>query len=140
VNVVRLDCRGVVDLAVFADAAAEAARVTRDDRAIREVRRQRAEAAGVHRLRDHEQRRASVRGGQRAMDVIDDVGPGGYKLVRRHISIDVSRVESSSVCGGRLETSDGLRLPDDVQQITIQAWTLLWPSGPSHPSSRRISF
>src|SRR5207249_1415374 len=73
------------------------------------------------------------------MDVIDEVGPGDYKLVRRHISIDVSRVENSSAGGGRLETSDGLRMPDDVEPLTIQAWTLLWPSG-SYPSSRRISF
>ena len=73
----------VVDPAVLAGAAAEAARVVGDDGAVGEVRRQRAEAAGVHRLADHEQRRASVGGGQRAVDVVGDVDLGGFKHVRR---------------------------------------------------------
>src|SRR5439155_11024567 len=84
----------VLDLAVFADAAAEAARVIGDHGAVGEVRRQRTEAAGVHGLGDHEQRWTSVGGGQRAADVIDDVGFGGYKLVRLHRNIDFSQVEN----------------------------------------------
>ena len=71
-----LDGGRVVGPAVVARAAAEAARVVGDDGAVREMRRQRAEAARVHRLADHQQRRAAVRGGQRAADVVDDLGAG----------------------------------------------------------------
>jgi hypothetical protein len=63
VHVVRLDRRRIVDPTVSADAAAEAARVIGDHGAVGEVRRQCAEAAGVHRLTDHDQRWASVGGG-----------------------------------------------------------------------------
>src|SRR3954471_14514065 len=79
VHVIRLDRRRVLDAAVLAGAAAEAARVISDHGAVGEVRRQRAEAAGVHGLTDHEQRRASVGGRQCAADVIGDVGPGSFK-------------------------------------------------------------
>ena len=71
----------MVDPAVSAGAAAEAARVIGDHGAVGEVRRQRVEAAGGHGLADHEQRRASVGGGQRAVDVIGDVGVGGFESV-----------------------------------------------------------
>jgi hypothetical protein len=84
VYVGRLDRGRVVDPAVLADAAAEAARVIGHHGPVREVRRQRVEAAGVHRLGDHEQRWASVDGGQRATDVIGDLGLGGFEHVRRH--------------------------------------------------------
>ena len=53
-DVVRLDRGRVVDPAVLADAAAETARVIGDHGPVREVRRQRVEAAGSHRLADHE--------------------------------------------------------------------------------------
>jgi hypothetical protein len=53
VHIVRLDGGYVVDPAVFADAATETARVIDNHSAFGEVRRQRAEAAGVHRLPDH---------------------------------------------------------------------------------------
>jgi hypothetical protein len=85
VHILGLDRGRMVDPAVSAGAAAEAARVIRDHRAVGEVRHQRAEAAGVHGLSDHEQRRASVRGGERAVDVIGDVRLGGLEHVhRRH--------------------------------------------------------
>ena len=80
---VYVDCldRGrMIDATVFAGAAAEAARVIGDHGAVGEVRRQRAEAAGGHGLTDHEQWWASVRGGQRAVDVIGDVGLVGLKM------------------------------------------------------------
>jgi hypothetical protein len=87
----------MVDPAVSADAAAEAARVIRDHGPVREVRRQRVEAAGVHRLTDHEQRWASVGGGQRATDIVGNLGPGGFEHVRRrHDSFDRTRGENSS--------------------------------------------
>jgi hypothetical protein len=86
VYVVRLDCGRVVDPAVLADAAAEAAWVIGDHGTVREVRRQRVEAAGGHRLADHEQRWASVDGGQRATDVVGDLGLGGFEHVRCHAS------------------------------------------------------
>src|SRR5712691_6882735 len=96
VHIVCLDGGSVDYLAIFADAAAEAARVIGDHGAIGEVRRQRTEAAGVHGLGDHEQWWASSSGGQRAVDVVDDVGLDGFKLVCRHMSIDFSLVENSS--------------------------------------------
>jgi hypothetical protein len=55
VYVVRLDRGRVVDPPVLADAAAQAARVIGDHGPVGEVRRQRVEAAGDHRLADHEQ-------------------------------------------------------------------------------------
>ncbi len=101
--VVRLDRGRMVDPAVLADAAAEAARVIGDHGPVREVRCQRGEAAGVHRLADHEQRWASVGGGQRATDVVGNVGPVGFERVHsRHDSFDRSRVENSSVSVARL--------------------------------------
>ncbi len=84
VYVVRLNRGRIVDPAVLANAAAEAARVIGDHGPVREMRRQRVEAAGVHRLTDHEQRWAYVGGGQRATDVIGDVCPGGFEHVRCH--------------------------------------------------------
>ena len=100
VHVVRLDRGRMVDPAVLADAAAEAARVIPDHGAVGEVRRQRGEATGVHGLTDHEQRWASVGGGQRPVDVIGDVGLGGLKHVcRRHDGVDRSRIENSSALG-----------------------------------------
>ena len=63
VHIVCLDGGRVVHAAVFANAAADAARVIGDHGAVREVRRQRSEAAGVHGLGDHEQRWSSVGGG-----------------------------------------------------------------------------
>ena len=60
VYVVRLDGGRMVDSAVLANATAEAARVIGDHGPVREVRRQRGEAAGLHRLTDHEQRWASL--------------------------------------------------------------------------------
>jgi hypothetical protein len=77
VHVVGLNRGRIVDPPVAAGAAAEAARVVRDHRAVGEVRRQRVEAAGRHRLTDHEQRGASVGCGQRPADVVGDVGPVG---------------------------------------------------------------
>src|SRR5207248_1626139 len=94
VHIVCLDGGCVLDPAVFADAPAEAAGVIGDHGAVGEVRRQRAESAGVHGLGDHEQRWTSVGGGQWAADVIDDVGLGGCKLVRLHTCIDCSQVEN----------------------------------------------
>jgi hypothetical protein len=97
VHVVGLDRRRMIDAAVFAGAAAEPARVIRDHGAVGEVRRQRAEAAGVHGLTDHEQRGPSVGRGQWAVEVIGDVGPGGFQDVRRrHGGIDLYGVENSS--------------------------------------------
>jgi len=88
----------VVGPAVAAGAAAEAARVIRDHGAVGEVRRERAESARVHRLTDHEQRRAAVRGRQRAADVVGDLRPAGVEHVRRrrHVAFDRSRAENSS--------------------------------------------
>jgi hypothetical protein len=97
VYVVRLDRGRMIDPVVFAAAAAEAARVIGDHGAVREVRSHRTEAAGVHRLADHEQRWASVRGGQRAVDIVGDVDLGGLKHVRlRHGRVDSLRVQNSS--------------------------------------------
>src|SRR5207247_5249943 len=56
VYVVRLDRGIVIDPAVLADAATKAARVIGDHGPVREVRRQRLEAAGGHRLADPGQR------------------------------------------------------------------------------------
>src|SRR5207248_987907 len=94
VHIACLDGGIVVDPTIFARAAAEAARVVGDHGAVGKVRRQRAEPAGVHGLADHEQRWTFVSRGQRAVDVIDDVGLGGYELVRLHRSIDVPQVEN----------------------------------------------
>jgi hypothetical protein len=99
VYVVRLDRGRMIDPVVFAAAAAEAARVIGDHGAVGEVRSQRTEAAGVHRLADHEQRWASVSGGQRAVDVVDDIDLGGFKHVRlRHDNVDSLRVQNSQRC------------------------------------------
>ena len=98
VHIACLDGGCVVDPTVFADAAAEAARVIGDHGAVGEVRRQRAEAAGVHRLPDHEQRGASVGGGQRALDVVDDVGLAGIEGVRIHVHVWVSPRGAARAC------------------------------------------
>jgi len=63
VHVIRLDRGRVVDPAVFAGAAANSARVVGDHGSLREMRRQRIEAAGGHGLADHEQRWAPVGAG-----------------------------------------------------------------------------
>jgi hypothetical protein len=84
VYVVRLDGGRVVDAPVPADAPAEAARVIRDHGAVGEVRRQGGEAAGVHRLPDHVEGWPSVDGGQRAADVVGDLGLGGFEHVSFH--------------------------------------------------------
>ena len=98
VNVVCLDRGRIVDPAVSASAAAEAARVIGDHGAVGEVRGQRAKAAGGHGLTDHEQRWTSVGGGQRAVNVIGDVGPGRFKCVcGGHGVSDHSRGEKSSL-------------------------------------------
>jgi hypothetical protein len=76
VHVVRLNCRVMVDAAVLAGAAAEAARVVRDDGAVRKEGGQRGEAAGLHRLPDHEQRRAPVRRRHGAVEVVGEIGVG----------------------------------------------------------------
>jgi len=76
VHVGSLDSGRMVVRAVPAGAAAEAPRVVGDHGAVREVRRQRAEAAGVHRLADHEQRWASIGGRERTMNVVDEVNFG----------------------------------------------------------------
>jgi hypothetical protein len=92
VQILRLDRRRVVDPPVLARAAPEAARVIGDHGAVGEVRRQRGEARGVHGLTDHQQRRASVGGGQRAADVVGDLGVGVIEDVRgRHGRSDRSR-------------------------------------------------
>jgi hypothetical protein len=97
-DVLRLDRRVVIDAAVRAHAAAEAARVVGDHGPVREVRRQRGEAGGVHRLADQEQGRASVGGRQRAADVVGNGRPGGVERVcGRHASFDGSRIEKSSM-------------------------------------------
>ena len=96
VHVAGLDPGIMVDPAVLAGAAAEAARVVGDHGAVREMRRQRAEAAGVHWLADHEQRWASIGGRQRTMDVVDEVGFGSLEHLRSHNRADSSRVENSS--------------------------------------------
>ena len=88
VHVVRLDRGRMVDPAVLAGAAAEAARVIPDHGAVGEMRRQGGEATGVHGLTDHEQRWPSVGGGQRPIHVIGDVDLGGFKHVHgRHGSV-----------------------------------------------------
>ena len=91
VHVGGLDRGRIGHPAVLADAAAEAARVIGDHGAVREVRRQRGEAAGVHGLADHQQRWASVGGRQWAVDVIGDIGLGRFKDLHRHGSVDLSR-------------------------------------------------
>jgi hypothetical protein len=86
VDVVRLDRGIVVDPGVLADAAAQAARVIGDHGPVGKVRRQGVEAAGGHRLADHEQRWTAVDGGQRAPNVVGDLGLGGFEHVRCHAS------------------------------------------------------
>jgi hypothetical protein len=86
VHILGLDGRRVVDPAIFARAAPDSARVVGDHRAIREVRRQRREAGGVHRLPDHEQRGPAVRRRQRAAHVIDDLGVRSDQLAGLHMS------------------------------------------------------
>ena len=82
-----VDVRGlllgvVVGAAVAPRAAAEAAGVVRDDGAVGKVRRESAEPTGVHRLTDQHQRRSSVLGRQRPVDV---VGHGGSGHVERAV-------------------------------------------------------
>ena len=97
VHVIRLDRGRLVDPAVFADAAAEAPRVIGDHGAVGEVRCQRGEAGGGHGLPDHEQRRASAGSGQWAVDVVGDIGLGGFKDVhRRHDNVDLAGAGNSS--------------------------------------------
>jgi hypothetical protein len=106
VHVVGLDRGRIVDTAVSARAAAQAARVIRDHRSVRKMGRERGEPLGGHRLTDHDQRRSSVGGGQRAVDVVDDVGFGGLeRACCPHVSLDPVRDQNSS--GRLLSTIEG---------------------------------
>jgi hypothetical protein len=104
VHVLRLHHRIVVAAVVGANAATEPARVVRDDRAIGEVRRERAEPAGVHGLADHHQHRPAVGGRQRSVDV---VGQRGARHVERVVGgghglpITVPGLEGSGRSGAR---------------------------------------
>jgi hypothetical protein len=99
VHVVRLDRGRIVDPAVLARAAADAARVISDHGAVGKMRRQRGEATGLHGLTDHQQQWAPIGGGQRAMDVIGDVHLGGLQHVhRRHASVDLCRTRQRVAC------------------------------------------
>jgi hypothetical protein len=97
VHVLGLVGRRVVDPTIRARAPAEPARVIRDHRAVREIRRQRGEAGRLHRLADHEQRWASLGGRQRATHVVDELGRGNPQDVRcRHDCVDRLRYRNSS--------------------------------------------
>ena len=97
VHIIGLDGGRVVDAAVLAGAATEAARVIGDHGAIREMRGQGGEAAGLHGLSDHEQRRASVGAGWRSVDVVGDVDLGRLEHVCGcHAGFDLSFVKKSS--------------------------------------------
>jgi hypothetical protein len=82
-DVLRLERRRMVDAAVLARAAPQAAGVVGDDRAVGELRGQGGEAVGVHGLTDHHQRRAPLRGRQRSAHVVGDLGLRGLQDVRR---------------------------------------------------------
>src|SRR5262245_37852210 len=64
--------------------ATSASAVVGDHGAVREMRRQRSEAAGIHWLADHDQRWVSIGGRQRAVDVVDEVDIGSLEHLRSH--------------------------------------------------------
>ncbi len=96
VHVVGLGLRRVVDPPVPAGAAAEPARVVGDHGPLGEARGERGEAGGVHGMPDHEQRRGSVRGRQRPVNVVHEIRAVRPDRVSLHTRADRPRTGNSS--------------------------------------------